>query len=166
MLFESAVPRQTCQYLQVEAILKRNRLRREEGRIQMEEQFVRFFENLIARVSGPLHLRLLLQPLMATFFAVRAGLKDAREGKPAYFWAIFSGPPLQRKELLKEGWKAVGKVFVIAVIIDAVYQFIALGWFYPLEALIVAAVLALLPYLLFRGLVSRIARLGASKAKY
>ena len=124
----------------------------------MEEYFVRLSENLISRVTGPLHFRLLLQPLMATIFAVRAGLKDAREGKPAYFWALFSGP-VQRKELLKEGWKAVGKVFIIAIVIDAVYQVIALRWIYPLEALIVAAVLAIVPYLLFRGLVNRIARL-------
>ena len=130
----------------------------------MEERFVQFCEHLISRVSGPLHFRLLLQPLMATIFAIRAGLKDAREGKPAYFWAIFSGP-VQRKELLKEGWKAVGTVFVIAIIIDAIYQVIALGGFYPLEAFIVAAILALLPYLLFRGLVNRIARLGASDGK-
>ena len=91
----------------------------------MEEQFLRLCENLVARVSGPLHFRLLLQPIVATFFAVRAGLKDAREGKPAYFWAIFAGP-VQRRELLKEGWKAVGKVFVVAIIIDGVYQVIAL----------------------------------------
>jgi hypothetical protein len=55
---------------------------------------------------------------MATFFAVRAGLKDAREGKPAYFWAIFTGS-VQRKELLKEGWKAVGRVFVAFISAEA-----------------------------------------------
>jgi len=124
----------------------------------MEDQFIRLYENLISRVSGPLHFRLLLQPLMATLFAAQAGLKDAREGRPAYFWALFSDPE-QRKELLQQGWKAVGKVFVIAIIIDAVYQVIALRWIYPLEALIVASVLAIFPYLLFRGLVNRIARL-------
>jgi hypothetical protein len=130
----------------------------------MEEYFLHLYEHLISRVSGPLHFRLLLQPLMATIFAVRAGMKDAREGKPAYFWALFSGP-VQRKELLKEGWKAVGKVFIIAIIIDAVYQVIALRWIYPLEALIVAAVLASFPYLVFRGSVNRIARLGPSVGK-
>ena len=129
----------------------------------MEEHFVRFCEHLIARVSGPLHFRLILQPLMATIFAVRGGLKDAREGKPPYFSALFSDP-LQRQELLKEGWKAVGKVFVIAIIIDAAFQIIVLRWFYPLEAMIVAVVLAFFPYLIFRGLVNRIARLGASEA--
>src|SRR5215831_13708484 len=123
----------------------------------MQEMIVRLFENLIARVSGPLHFRLLLQPLMATIFAVKAGLSDAREGKPPYLSAIFYDPN-HRRELLREGWKAVGKIFVIAVIIDVVYQIIAVGWFYPLETLIVAIVLALIPYLIFRGIVNRIAR--------
>jgi hypothetical protein len=38
---------------------------------EVQEHIVRLYENLIARVSGPLHFRLLLQPLMATIFAVK-----------------------------------------------------------------------------------------------
>jgi hypothetical protein len=102
--------------------------------------------------------RLILQPLMAIIFAVRSGLKDAKEGKPAYFWALFTDLD-NRRDMLRDGWKSVGKIFVIAIIIDMVYQFIVLRWFYPLEALIVAAVLAFIPYLLIRGPVNRIARL-------
>ena len=34
--------------------------------------------------------RLFLQRAMATFFAIRDGLKDARECKPPYFWALFT----------------------------------------------------------------------------
>jgi lauroyl/myristoyl acyltransferase len=41
---------------------------------------------------------------------------------------------------------------------DLIYQVIVLRWFYPLEALIVALVLAFLPYILLRGPVNRIAR--------
>ena len=130
----------------------------------MQEILIRFFENLIARVSGPLHFRLLLQPLMATIFAVKSGLSDAREGKPPYFWEIFS-KKAQRKKLIREGWKAVGKIFIIAIIIDIVYQYIAVGWFYPLETLTVAIILAILPYLIFRGLVNRVARWVTSKGK-
>ena len=37
------------------------------------------------RVSGPLRFRLILQPAMAAFFAVRAGLADVRDGKSPYF---------------------------------------------------------------------------------
>ena len=52
--------------------------------------------------------------------------------------------------MLRDGWKAVGKIFVIAVIIDLVYQLIVLRWFYPGEALLVAVILAFIPYLLIR----------------
>jgi hypothetical protein len=108
----------------------------------MEDILTRIFENLIDRVSGPMKFRLFLQPLMATIFAIRDGRKDAREGRSPYFWAVFTDPE-HRRELLRDGWKAVGKVFVIAVIIDA-------------EALIVAAILAFVPYLLIRGPVNRL----------
>lgn len=124
---------------------------------RMDEFFTRVWDNLVARVTGPLHFRLLLQPLMATLFAVRDGLGDAREKRSPYLWliAVNSG---ERRKKLAEGWKAVSRVFVLAVVIDAVYQFISVKWFYPGEALIVATVLALVPYLLIRGPVNRIAQ--------
>src|SRR3990172_9613330 len=111
----------------------------------MEDFLNRIFENLIGRVSGPMKFRLILQPLMAIIFAVRSGLKDAKEGRPAYFWAIFTDPA-NRRDMLRDGWKSVGKVFVIAIIIDLVYQIIVFRWFYPLEAVVVAAILAFVPY--------------------
>ena len=101
--------------------------------------------------------RLLLQPAAAMFLAARAGLKDAREDRPLYFWSIFTDP-VNRREILRDGWKDVAKVFAMAVVIDFVYQIIALRWIYPGEALIVAALLAILPYLIFRGLLNRAAR--------
>ncbi len=101
--------------------------------------------------------RLVLQPAVAIFFAIRDGRRDALEGRPAYFWTIFSDAS-QRGELLREGWKAVVKVFIMAVVIDAIYQYLVQSWFYPGEALIVAFILAFLPYLLLRGPVNRIAR--------
>ena len=123
----------------------------------MEELLSRFIDNLIDRVSGPMKFRLILQPLMAVIFAVRAGLKDAKEGKPAYFWALFTQPE-HRRDMFLDGWKSVGKVFVIAIIIDLVYQLIVLRWFYPFEALLTATILAFVPYLIIRGPVARIAR--------
>jgi len=123
----------------------------------MEDILTRIFENLVDRVSGPMKFRLVLQPLMAVIFAVRDGRKDAREGRPPYFWALFTNPD-NRRDMLKHGWNAVGKVFVLAVIIDAVYQYIELRWFYPGEALLVATILAFVPYLLIRGTVTRLTR--------
>jgi hypothetical protein len=122
----------------------------------VEELIARFGGDLVGRVGGPMSIRFILQPAIATFLAVRAGLKDARAGRPAYFWTILSNPS-HRHELLRNGWKDIAKVFVMAVVLDTVYQIIQLRWIHPLQALTVAFALALLPYLLFRGPVRRIA---------
>lgn len=121
------------------------------------DPFTRMFENIVARTSGPMHIRLLLQPTMALIFGIRDGIRDAREGNPPYFWAIFAQPG-RRRDLIRSGWKSIGKVFVLAVILDAIYQLIALHWFYPGEALLTAFTLACIPYLLIRGPVNRMLR--------
>jgi hypothetical protein len=117
--------------------------------------FGRIFENIAGRVGGPMKLRLVLQPLIAIVYAVRAGRKDGRAGAPPYFWAMFVSRE-HRRMLLREGWKDVGKIFVIAVLIDVIYQIIVERWVYPGEALLVAALLAFVPYVLLRGLVTRL----------
>lgn len=123
----------------------------------MDHLITPFTQHLIARVSGPMKFRLVLQPAMALFLAIRDGLKDAREGKPAYFWAVFTDPGV-RRAMLKDGWKSVGKVFTLAVVLDLVYQLIELRWAYPGQAVPVAVILAIVPYLLLRGPANRIAR--------
>jgi hypothetical protein len=70
---------------------------------------------------------------------------------------------MHRGELLRNGLKAVGKVFVLAIVLDLVYQWTALRWLYPGEALIVATLLAIVPYMLVRGLVDQLVR-GAHHA--
>ena len=122
----------------------------------MEDVIARIIENLGARVTGPMHLRLYLQPLMAAVFATIAGWRDAKAGRPAYFWAMFTQPE-HRREMLRDGWKSVGKVFVAAIVLDIIYQLIVERWVYPFEVLLVAFILAIFPYLILRGLVNRIA---------
>jgi len=116
----------------------------------------RIVENLVDRVSGPMKFRIILQPVMASIFAILAGLKDAKAGKSPYFWALLTDPA-NRADMLKDGWKSVGKVFLLAMVLDVVYQLIVLHTVYPGEVLIVAIVLAILPYLILRGLVTRLA---------
>jgi hypothetical protein len=123
----------------------------------MDDIWLRVTENLIDRVSGPMKLRGILQPLMASIFAIMAGLKDAKLGKAPYFWSLFTNPA-SRIDILKDGWKDVSKVFILALILDMVYQVIVLRFIYPGEAIFVAFVLAILPYLILRGLITRIAR--------
>ena len=123
----------------------------------MDNMWERIGSQLVARISGPMKFRLVLQPVMASFFAIRAGLADARAGKPPYFWALLSDPG-QREDMIKDGWKSVGKVFVLAFVLDVVYQIIVLRFVYPGEAIIVAFVLAIAPYLILRGVATRVAR--------
>lgn len=123
----------------------------------MDELVLRMWDNLVARVGGPMSFRLVLQPAVAIILAIRAGLHDARAGRPAYFWTILTNPN-DRRDLLREGWTAVAKVFLAAVVIDVVYQLVVQRWVYPGEALLVAFLLACVPYLLIRGLVNRLAR--------
>lgn len=130
----------------------------------MDDTFTRVFQDLFARLDGPLHFRFFLQPAMAIFFAIRDGLRDARVGNPPFFWSLFTEPE-HRRERVRDGWKSISKVFIIAALLDLVYQIIALRWFYPFETLIVAVVLALVPYILIRGPINRLKRGPQKSAK-
>ncbi len=123
----------------------------------MDQMWERVGTQLLARVSGPMKFRLVLQPCMAAFFAIRAGLADAKAGKSPYFWGLLSDHG-QRVEMLKDGWKSIGRVFILALVLDAVYQIIVIHFVYPGEMVIVAIILAIVPYLILRGLVTRFAR--------
>jgi hypothetical protein len=123
----------------------------------MKELLARVWMNVVGRVGGPMTFRIILQPTMATLLALRAGLKDAREGRPPYFWAILTDAK-NRADLLREGWRGIARVFLLAVIMDVIYQWIVQRWVYPVEVVIVAILLAVVPYLLIRGPVNRIAR--------
>lgn len=124
----------------------------------MEAIVTRFVTDLIGRLTGPLTLRLFLQPGIATFLGIRDGLHDARDGRPPHFWRMVSGPPEARTRRIKETWRAVLKVFSMAVLLDCVYQFLVFRWIYPFEAMFTAVFLAILPYVLVRGVTNRIAR--------
>ena len=87
----------------------------------------------------------------------RDGQRDARAGNVPFFWSLLTSPE-HRRDMLTEGWKSVGQVFILAILIDAVYQYIVFRWFYPGEALLVAVILAFIPYLLIRGPVTRLLR--------
>jgi len=124
---------------------------------EIKEILTRFWDQLIAQPSGPLAFRVVLQPIMAAILAIIDGVKDARAGRPLYTWTILTDPA-HRASYLREGLKRVTRVIIFALVMDVIYQFIVLRWFYPGEALVTAFVLAVLPYLLIRGPIARIAR--------
>lgn len=112
---------------------------------------------LIGRTIGPMKFRLIIQPAMAAIFAILAGLKDAREGLQPYLWSVFTNPA-DRYNILRHGWKDVRKVFIVAFVLDVVYELVVFHWVFPVQALLVAFVLAIVPYAVIRGPVTRIVR--------
>ena len=126
--------------------------------MSLDELLSRFWAEIGARPQGPMAFRFFLQPAFATFFACRDGIRAARKGNPAYLWALFvwSG---HRRELLHEGWRSVGRVFMMAVVIDLIYQVVELRGLRPLQAVFVGVLLGVLPYVVLQGLINRVARI-------
>ena len=60
----------------------------------------------------------------------------------------------------------MGKIFILAAILDVIYQLKFQGTLYPGEILIVALVLAIVPYLALRGPVNRVVRLCDKKMSF
>jgi hypothetical protein len=117
----------------------------------------RLLSNWDARIEGPMRLRLVLQPLVACFFAIRSGSRDARAGNDPLILALASGAK-NRAVMVRQIWSDIGKVFVAAAVLDLIFQIIALRTIYVGEILIAATILALVPYALIRVLATRIAR--------
>jgi hypothetical protein len=122
-----------------------------------EEVRHRVWEQLIERPGGPMTFRFILQPCMAAIAALRDGVNDAKSRRSPYFWALLTNP-FQDRQRLYQGLISTARVILLGLCMDAIYQWIVLKTFYPVEAVIVAIGLAFFPYLLLRGPIARIAR--------
>jgi hypothetical protein len=60
---------------------------------------------------------------------------------------------------------SIGKVFVIAIILDFIFQYIVLHQFRVIGALLAGVILAIVPYVLLRGPVNRIMRFRYERPK-
>jgi len=119
------------------------------------ELLSRTVDDLLGRAGGPLRFRLVFMPTVVVILAIRAHLKDAREGKPVLVGAFFTSPT-ERRRLLRSALKDVGRVFIVACVLDTTYQFLVLRAFHPVQMLIVAVVCAVVPYVLVRGPLTRL----------
>jgi len=123
----------------------------------MDDLLVRMWDHLVGRSVGPLRFRLIVQPIVAASLAVRAGLRDAVEKWPP-FLSNTCRDPVQRAALLRDAWKDVRRLCVVALVCDAAYQVLIFRWVYPIQALVVVGLLAVVPYVTLRGVVNRLVR--------
>src|SRR5580704_11264318 len=119
--------------------------------------FQRLWHDLFERTDAPMRFRFVLQPLMAAIAAVHDAREDARAGRSPYFVTMLRNPQ-ERVGLLREGLNATARIILLGLVMDVIYQLLVLKTFYPNEALVIALLLAFVPYLIIRGLVFRVAR--------
>lgn len=125
--------------------------------MEFQDFLNRFWTDLISRPSGPYAFRFTFQPIMAAVVAILNGIKDAKTGRPPYFWTILSDPS-RRERRLEEGLKATTRILLLGFALELLYQLKVFGTFHLGEAIVVVFFLAFLPYLVVRGPADRIAR--------
>ena len=130
----------------------------------MRNLFETWVVNFLARLDGPMHFRFFMQPLMAIVLAIRDGSRDAREGRRPWAWKLVHVPE-PRRALLADGWRGIGRVFLLAILLDVVYQLVEWRTLKPFGAFMTAIILAVLPYVLLRGPVNRLLRMFHAHGK-
>src|SRR5262245_47504574 len=88
--------------------------------------------------------------------ALPDGIDDARHGHSSFFWTN-RGDPTLRRGRLRQGAVSTARVLLLGISMDVVYQLRVFNQFYPAEALMMALLLALFPYFIFRWIIERIA---------
>ena len=117
----------------------------------------RIWLNLADRPGGPMTFRFVLQPVMASIAALHDGVRDAQAGRSPYFWSLLT-QSAERRERLHEGLISTARIVLLGLAMDTIYQLTVLGRFFPGEAVIIATLLAFLPYLVLRGPFDRLGR--------
>jgi hypothetical protein len=117
----------------------------------------RIWRNLADRPGAVLSFRFILQPCVAAVVAVNHGVKDARKGHSPFFRAILREPE-ERVARLYEGLNATARILVLGIAVDIVYQLVEFERFYPVESVLIALLLAFIPYCLIRGVAARMWR--------
>jgi hypothetical protein len=118
---------------------------------------IRIWRDILDRPGGPMAFRFILQPTMAALAAFYDGVNDARSGRTPFLWALLTNSG-GRIERLHEALISTARIILLGVSMDAIYQVIVLKTFYPGETVIVAILLAFIPYVLLRGPFARVAR--------
>jgi hypothetical protein len=70
--------------------------------------------------------------------------------------------PQERVAWLREGLNATARIILFGLIMDGIYQIIVFKRFYPVKWVVIAVLLGFVSNLLFRVVLTRILRGGAS----
>jgi hypothetical protein len=120
------------------------------------DSLARAWQDLVDRHGGPMLFRFFLQPTMAIIAGVLGGLHDARLGRTPFMQTVLTRPT-ERADRVNEAVVDTSRIMLRGLIMDTIYPYIEFVTFPPGEAVILTLFLAFLPYVLLRGLVTRVA---------
>src|SRR5262245_57537161 len=120
-------------------------------------------ERLAARVTGPMHARLIVQPLMAVLLGIRDGVRDAHEGAPPFLQDVCTTGGRCGK--IARVLRRLLVPLIIAVVLDGIVQYLLFERVRVLGAVIFGTTLMGLPYTVARGIANRIARTRANRPR-
>ncbi len=118
----------------------------------------RFWSDIFARFGGPMTFRFFSA---ADHGGNRCGPRwpeDAREGHRVLLLDRDGGTRHSQTGRLREGIISTARIMLLGISMDVIYQFKELDVFYPAEAVVIAILLAVIPYFIFRWIVEWIAR--------
>lgn len=121
-------------------------------------------DRLIARVAGPMHARLVIQPLVAICLGIRDGIADAKAGAPPFLLDLIFQPD-NRAERLKNALRRMLVPLIVAVVLDVIVQYMIFDRVRPLGAVLFGVCLMGIPYSLARGIANRIVSQRITKHK-
>ncbi len=121
---------------------------------QMDDILSRAWDQLLARPTGPFQFRFILQPLMAVFLGIRAGMNGSQDK----LLPIFStDTDREIRACRTHPRRFEGHREIVHPCGGPGLHLVEIRWIYPLQAGIVGVVLAIIPYIGVRGPANRLA---------
>jgi hypothetical protein len=102
-----------------------------------------------------MHVRFIVQPIMAAILGIRAGIHDARQDTPPFIWSLCTQPE-ERTRQLKQALKHLLIPIIVAIVLDGIVQYLLFHRIRVLGAVTLGTILMGLPYSLARGLANRV----------
>jgi hypothetical protein len=107
-------------------------------------------------LTGPGHLRVLVQPTLAILLGIVDGRKDSHAGQRPFGVVLRAKRGAERWTYLKQNLRRVLVPLCLAIILSMVFQYVVRRSIHLLPAFLFAILLVALPYVLARGIANRI----------
>jgi hypothetical protein len=122
-----------------------------------------FWADLGFRFHGPGGFRFIVQPIGAIILGIRDGKLDAAAGTPPYLYDLLFVPE-DRAASVRSGLSRLTIPIIVAIVLDAVFQYIIINTVRPVAAIVVGIFLMGVPYSLSRAITNRIVSSGRGHA--